>query len=521
MRIKPLVSTIAIVSLATPTTSTAQVETKCESRYVIYYGNGINNSPADIDASIKTLAAQMGTRFNNVPISYSAAANPTEGVLFDLYRVFAQKLSENPNLSWEVLMRVSLGLVNALPTALVELASRLIRSVAAESGASLKKQWQDNYAYVDSRVKDHVIRYTRDITENGRRVLLVAHSQGNLYANASHRQLYTNPEITPGSFGTIGIATPANFVAGGGSYLTSDADAVIKALNILVTDNVLPTNISIPFSSDEPSGHNFIKTYMHPEKPAREKIRQMTGVALNKLVEPKEAYDYKIVSNIISSAHWYGSNGNDTQIFDPSACPPDLPFCPHPKELKNIFTSAGTGLDRQIPTEKEDFRKIVDEIVRRLSPIDSNAANPDHPLNWHINATIPLLWLVGGVEYDGLDSIRVWGSSSYDAAGNIFSPPIQMGDYLVPISGFLFPSPPPPRWMSRNPVKPAEVFAKQLWSPLIASLDGLRFKAIAYEVATLDYSSVPSLPQTPFYENSRITRLTTKVCKPDDLVRNL
>ncbi|WP_156667256.1 hypothetical protein [Ralstonia insidiosa] len=159
----------------------------------------------------------IGTRFNGVPISYSNAINPTGGFIDDLSRVFQQKLAENPSLSWELLVRASLGLIEGLSPELAKFILDLIVKTENESTAELKKKWEAENSYIDGRVTTHVTDYTRDILDNGRRVLLVAHSQGNLYANASHRLLYTNPEVTPGSFGTIGVASPANYVAGGGS----------------------------------------------------------------------------------------------------------------------------------------------------------------------------------------------------------------------------------------------------------------------------------------------------------------
>jgi hypothetical protein len=517
MRLKATALTCCVLLGALPSLTVAQVETKCESRYRIYFGNGIRNTPQDWEASKEELATMIGARFNGVPVSYANAINPTGGFIDDLQRVFEQKLAENSDLSWELLVRASLGLINGISPELVRIALDLIIKTETESSAELKKKWEAENSYVDSRVTTHVAGYTQDIIENGRRVLLVAHSQGNLYGNASHRLLYGNPNITPGSFGIAGVATPANYVPGGGSYITSDADVVINALRSIVTDQVLPANISIPFDTTELSGHNFIKTYVHPEKPARQKIQQMTEAAMNRLVEPKEAYDFKIVSYITAGPFFPWGNINDIQYFDLSGCPLNQPYCFHSTELKNIYDANGTGYDKQRPEEKNSFEITANQAVQRVAQTNKNASDPAQPLNWLITSRIPYIYLSRG--YDPDAEQLIWGSASYDAQGNLTLPPKQLSDYLVPVSGFLIPSPPPPAWLSATPINPSQVFETKVWNPIVSALDEMRHQILEYEVATLNIDAQTFVPPSPLNQYSRLTKLTAKICKPEDLHR--
>ncbi|MBY4707380.1 hypothetical protein K6V18_20335 [Ralstonia insidiosa] len=487
--------------------------------------------PEDWEASRRELSNMIGTRFNGVPISYSNAINPTGGFIDDLSRVFQQKLAENPSLSWELLVRASLGLIEGLSPELAKFILDLIVKTENESTAELKKKWEAENSYIDGRVTTHVTDYTRDILDNGRRVLLVAHSQGNLYANASHRLLYTNPEVTPGSFGTIGVASPANYVAGGGEYITSDADVIINALRSIISDQVLPANVSIPFDTAELSGHNFIKTYMHIEKPAREKIRQITISGLNKLVEPKEAYDYKIVSHIFSGPFTPNTGeitGNfdldrNVQYNDLSGCPIGVLLCAHPPEIKNIYDSTGKGYDRQIAAERDTSTKLSVEAIKKLAASDKNAEDPAHPLNWHLNARLPLLYLNFTTELrennGNYYTHYVWGTSSYDSSGKINTPTQQASNLVTLVANqFLMPVFPTPPWTADNPITPPVVFNNQVWNPLISSLDSLRHRAVEYEVAKLEsekfvFATLPDL--VPFSNYYRVTRLTTKICKSE------
>lgn len=500
MRLKAIALTCCVLLGALPSLTVAQVETKCESRYRVYFGNGIRNTPQDWEASKDELATMIGARFNGVPVSYANAINPTGGFIDDLQRVFQQKLAENSELSWELLIRASLGLINGISPELARIALDLIIKTESESSAELKKKWEAENSYVDGRVTTHVASYTQDIIENGRRVLLVAHSQGNLYGNASHRLLYSNPDVTPGSFGIVGVATPANYVPGGGTYVTSDADVVINALRSIITDQVLPANVSIPLDTAELSGHNFIKTYMHPEKPARVKIQQMTTVTLNALVEPKEAYDYKIVSHVAES---YGPDADGyTAITYCPALGPGYEFwqealCPRRQDQKSVYDSKGVGYDPTLPSEVENFNRLISEINNRLRPKIDQVDHPESPIYWLSHAELPSLWLAGIYNING----TLIGSCSptYDVNGNltipVLHPYITNGKTCELKSGTFSPS-------------PTTVYLTKVKFPLINS-----FQSINNGILKFEHSQFPG---SPVGLSSRSwSKFSLKICKPE------
>src|SRR3989344_528365 len=61
-----------------------------------------------------------------------------------------------------------------------------------------------------------------------RKVFLVGHSQGTLYTNDMYSYLTTQGGEPKSAVGVYNVATPASYVAGGGAYLTSDSDYIIK-----------------------------------------------------------------------------------------------------------------------------------------------------------------------------------------------------------------------------------------------------------------------------------------------------
>mgnify|MGYP001574549102 FL=1 len=60
------------------------------------------------------------------------------------------------------------------------------------------------------------------------KLLLVAHSQGNFYANNFYETVTKSGDVSANSIGVYSVATPASYVAGGGTYRTSNTDTVIN-----------------------------------------------------------------------------------------------------------------------------------------------------------------------------------------------------------------------------------------------------------------------------------------------------
>ena len=106
-----------------------------------------------------------------------------------------------------------------------------------------------------------------------RKVLLVGHSQGTFYTNAAYDYLVNNG-VPRESIGIYNIATPADYVAGSGNYVTSSTDKVINAVVRDWATNAnakkpLPANITISLSAEEQAdkngGHSLSGVYLANE----------------------------------------------------------------------------------------------------------------------------------------------------------------------------------------------------------------------------------------------------------------
>lgn len=82
-------------------------------------------------------------------------------------------------------------------------------------------------------VKNYVEKYNKFLSE-GNKVVVVAHSQGKLFANIAY--LGINSKYIDG-FGIVSVGNPGSHVAGGGPYTALDEDIIIGSVY-----GVLPAN---------------------------------------------------------------------------------------------------------------------------------------------------------------------------------------------------------------------------------------------------------------------------------------
>ena len=90
--------------------------------------------------------------------------------------------------------------------------------------------------------------YKTNSFDKNNNVLLVAHSQGNLFGNKIYDLLSDDKKQ---KFRMVSVATPANSVAGAGNYTTLHGDLVIKAIPNALTSNAFGF------------GHTFVASYLN------------------------------------------------------------------------------------------------------------------------------------------------------------------------------------------------------------------------------------------------------------------
>ncbi|WP_175773471.1 hypothetical protein [Paraburkholderia phenazinium] len=487
-------------------------ENPCDSPFRIYFGNGIHNGPTDWIASRQELAAAIGPKFHGIPITYGNAYNPSGGFMSDLATVFAQKMSEDPSLTWTLLARVFLGETTGIGNAELTAIQNIITNVENKSTQTLKQEFENDYAYVDQKVVSQVAAFTDDIVNHSRRVLVVAHSQGTLYGNASYKVLYTNPAIQAGNFGVVDVASATNYVAGGGPYVTSNSDVVIGALRTIIAPDTLPSNVSIPFNVGDVSGHTFIATYMNPTYASRSRIVSMTLSSLNSLVEPTSSYDYVIHLDVIK----VGEDGTGIQsAAGPGTGPTYVPtrlcdsytaafgYCSR-NTLPYIRDASGRTYD---PDQSPDFDSVAQAVIARLAPYAPETNEIDSSINRLITARWPILSYIATRGFDQYGHIILpWDiySRDYDQEGHLLQTyPVSMGkDYFLNTT-------PHPTYTSMPTTQ--SVMSSQLVVPLETSAHELTGK-VSFEFGDGEPYEASSVP-IPLLDTSyrlRVCKVSSK-----------
>lgn len=207
----------------------------------VYFGNGVWNTKKQAIGSMKTLKKFMQTndfqRFSvtdeGVTYDFKYAHNETYGYVNDLLENFWQ-LYESGQISelyFSFIANALDGIDNTNPNreAFVQRIQNIIAQYQIDA-AKMYAQYQ-----TESFSKNHT-------------VLLVAHSQGNLFGNKMY-ELQSADEKK--KFQMVSVATPADHVPNGVNYTTLDYDLVIKAIS-----GSLPANAN-------GFGHTFVDSYLN------------------------------------------------------------------------------------------------------------------------------------------------------------------------------------------------------------------------------------------------------------------
>lgn len=271
----------------------------------IYYVNGVNNTLLEATRSSLRLEEEINPLIEgnteNTQYIHGVSYNYTQESLTDIAQALQQKLIES-NLDFSLIyllnqlaqhnkgelsrIKESLGWPNGNLKVVSEKMISAIQFIE-DNPELFEEIFADEWAAanVDRQVVDFKLRETYlDNLNDGERVLLVAHSQGNLFANQAINTISERYPCLAPSIGVVGVATPAGALLerpegstlAFNPYVTADDDLVIDALRQLTPFPVLPGNVinrgSVAADSRDFMNHNFIAGYLAEGLPSRTEI---------------------------------------------------------------------------------------------------------------------------------------------------------------------------------------------------------------------------------------------------------
>ncbi|MBF2761730.1 MAG: hypothetical protein ISN28_15965 [Ectothiorhodospiraceae bacterium AqS1] len=269
---------------------------------VFYYVNGILTSYKDADNARKALAEEWGEDAEDKNYEFKLSYNQTHGLFRDLLKTFRLKADEDNDdkTFWQLLggeKPDSLNIDDLSETMASEIASRLPQ--AQPGGASPEE------------VSIHTERFRRDL-EEGKKVIVIAHSQGSLLATAAVQTLWNEKWDYANNIDKINVASPSSlpnkyyrYYRESIQYVTAYDDRVINGLRFLAPDT-LPGNIdNDPGIFNDPRdwlNHGFLSSY-YGDDPSLEELPSRREI------------DYQIDNHIIDLTFpWKKKNENPITI---------------------------------------------------------------------------------------------------------------------------------------------------------------------------------------------------------------
>lgn len=238
----------------------------------VFYGNGVLGDWDKAYIRMKELTRAIERDAPDMiganQLCYSLAFNTSSGIFLDVFEAATQDLGISALQFWRIITGIE-----EMPAQFIDLATQIVSNANESAIASS----QD--------LARHTSQYKNAI-DNELKVVLVAHSQGNLFANKAYNQL-TDAEKR--SFGLISVATPSNFVADNGPHTTLLEDLVVVAIRTVKFGAGLPLPL-LPnrtnLGNRDLLGHDFFHAYLVSGSNSRAKIVADIGSVLLELEQP-------------------------------------------------------------------------------------------------------------------------------------------------------------------------------------------------------------------------------------------
>ncbi len=275
----------------------------CVLGYTVGLFNGVWNTEADgmiglaaLTLAVRETTGQSNDTYNNEDVGYQLFYNHTgstagEGKWQDVAEVFIQRQNEiDPSgyfstnhfyLIWEELNGAtpySTATSQASPT-FVNFYKTVVSEITVEAASVLGSLTSAPTTALDYAAQDAELD---SYAAAGRKLLLVAHSQGNLFVNPAYDHI--QPIVGSTRVKAVHIAPASPTLRG--QYILSSNDLVINALRLVGgATTVQPNNILIPFSDTDPVGHTLVNIYLGIPNGRAQTLSLLSG-ALSALTAP-------------------------------------------------------------------------------------------------------------------------------------------------------------------------------------------------------------------------------------------
>lgn len=228
-------------------------------------------------------------------IRVGLAYNRTYGFVDDLWEAVRQRLDSDSEQFYRFLAAVD-PMPDFMQTAFTNIASNINHNALLSNPNALA----------------HLVLFQGEILE-GRKVIVVAHSQGNLFANRIFQNLSADEQE---SLGIVAVANPDSVVrnsprvpGGATQYTTLRNDLVIAAI-----PGAMGSNTAGSFLLRDPLGHGFEASYLKPNSASRQNIVSFVRSTYAALRQPPETASPGVITVTLN---WGAEPDVDLHVFEP------------------------------------------------------------------------------------------------------------------------------------------------------------------------------------------------------------
>lgn len=263
---------------------------------LVGFFNGVWNTEEQANDGLNQLRVQTNAVRDRVSVKYDLFYNQSgcgrtgSTCLQDLAETFAQRSQELDGVMasrWENFWDIASGRYTSPRSGIGDLLAQLDQSRLALAEfldatfnamlGQIVSGWSQMLSHPPTRadVAAHGVKL-QHYADDDFTMMLVAHSQGNLFVNAAYDSLL---QVRPAAQAKVVHIAPASSTLRG-NYVLADIDLVINGLRVQGASSVPAVNISLPYSGADASGHTLLATYLDPSRAALTRVKSMIQVAL-------------------------------------------------------------------------------------------------------------------------------------------------------------------------------------------------------------------------------------------------
>ncbi len=300
--------------------------------YIVGFFNGIWNTEWEASTATRYFKEIIGEKYNNQNVEYETFLNhsgKTDGdgatAFQDIAETFIQRAEEieldlgnNFEIFWSAISGDSDGflkkitnILGATSGLLTGTLSDLYTGISTESAALISKiasnpPTQEDYIKHSTRIKNLALQ--------GNKLLLIAHSQGNLFVNNAYHAALSIENYSADNIGIVHIA-PASSITNG-PHILANIDAVINGLRVFGNSTVPNVTVTLPFShlKTDPSGHMLFPTYLNKNLATYTQVKKHIDSELARLIQPEKMAEIGAFTVILT---WNGKGDVDLHTFEP------------------------------------------------------------------------------------------------------------------------------------------------------------------------------------------------------------